>query len=275
MASPYTLQRMRPTPVVPGARVSLKGSDANPPSGLPADLAGATDALLSRLAHLQAAMYAEAKRALLVILQGRDASGKDATIKAVCGAFNPQGCDVTSFRAPSEDELAHDYLWRVHAEVPAVRMVGIFNRSHYEDVLVARVDHLVRRPVWQARYRQINEFERILTESGTEIVKICLHVSKREQRRRLAERLKDPEKNWKIAASDLDDRARWHDYTLAYRDMLAKCSTRSAPWYVVPADDRHARNYLAASIIAGALERIAPHYPRADRKLLARFKKLA
>jgi PPK2 family polyphosphate:nucleotide phosphotransferase len=174
-------------------------------------VSGATDALLGRLAHLQAAMYAEAKRALLIILQGRDAAGKDATIKAVCGAFNPQGCVVTSFRAPSDTELAHDYLWRVHAEVPPARMVGIFNRSHYEDVLVVRVNHLVRRPVWQARYRQINEFERMLTESGTEVVKICLHVSKKEQRRRLAERLKDPEKNWKIAASDLSDRARWHD----------------------------------------------------------------
>jgi PPK2 family polyphosphate:nucleotide phosphotransferase len=255
--------------------VSLKGSDAKAPSGLPADLATATGKLLQRIASLQAAMYAEATRSLLVILQGRDASGKDATIKAVCGAFNPQGCEVTSFRAPSETELAHDYLWRVHSAAPPRRMVGIFNRSHYEDVLVVRVDRLVRRSVWQARYRQINEFERMLAENGTDIVKICLHVSKREQRRRLAERMEDPEKNWKIAASDLNDRARWHDYTVAYRDMLSKCSTRWAPWYVVPADDRHARNYMVAAILATALERIAPRYPRADRKLLARFKKLA
>jgi len=266
---------MRPSPVAPGTRVSLKGSEAKAPSGLPSDLSVATDALLARIAGLQAAMYAEAKRALVIILQGRDASGKDATIKAVCGAFNPQGCEVTSFRAPSETELAHDYLWRVHTVMPPVRMVGIFNRSHYEDVLVVRVNRLVRRSVWQDRYRQINEFERTLTENGVTIVKICLHVSKREQRRRLAERLKDPEKNWKISASDLADRARWHDYTVAYRDMLAKCSTRWAPWYVVPADDRHARNYMVAAILAGALERIAPHYPRADRKLLARFQKLA
>jgi PPK2 family polyphosphate:nucleotide phosphotransferase len=266
---------MRPSPVVPGTRVSLKGGDAKPPSGLPSDLPAATDALLARIASLQAAMYAEAKRSLLVILQGRDASGKDATIKAVCGAFNPQGCEVTSFRQPSEIERAHDYLWRVHAAMPPARMVGIFNRSHYEDVLVVRVNRLVRRSVWQDRYRQINEFEHMLVGSGMEIVKICLHVSKREQRRRLAERMKDPEKNWKISASDLDDRARWHDYTVAYRDMLSKCSTRWAPWYVVPADDRHARNYMVAAILAAALERIAPHYPKADRTLLARFKKLA
>jgi PPK2 family polyphosphate:nucleotide phosphotransferase len=275
MASPYTLHRMRPSPVTPGARVSLKGSDASAPSGLPSDLSDATGVLLGRLAHLQAAMYAEGKRALLIILQGRDAAGKDATIKAVCGAFNPQGCEVTSFRAPSEAELAHDYLWRVHAAVPPLRMVGIFNRSHYEDVLVVRVNHLVRRHVWQRRYRQINEFERMLTDSGTEIVKIYLHVSKKEQGRRLAERLTDPEKNWKISASDLDDRARWHEYTLAYRDMLSKCSTRWAPWYVVPADDRHARNYMVAAVVVRALERIAPRYPRVDRKLLARLKKLA
>jgi PPK2 family polyphosphate:nucleotide phosphotransferase len=266
---------MRPTPVAPGTRVSLKASDAAPPSGLLSGLSAATDALLARITSLQAAMYAEAKRALLIILQGRDASGKDATIKAVCGAFNPQGCDVTSFRQPSETELAHDYLWRVHTVMPRVRMVGIFNRSHYEDVLVVRVNRLVRRSVWEARYRQINEFERMLTENGVSIVKICLHVSKREQRRRLAERMKDPEKNWKISASDLDDRARWHDYTVAYRDMLAKCSTRWAPWYLVPADDRHARNYLVAAILAGALERMAPRYPQADPKLLARVKKLA
>lgn len=266
---------MRPSPVVPGSRLSLNAREAGAPHGLPRDLAAATDRLLNRLAELQAAIYAEAKRALLVVIQGRDASGKDAAIKAVCGAFNPQGCDVQSFGVPTPTELAHDYLWRVHAAMPPARKIGIFNRSHYEDVLAVRVHRLVSRSVWKARYRQINEFERMLTESGTAIVKICLHVSKKEQRRRLVERLKDPHKNWKIAASDLDDRARWHDYTSAYREMLARCSTRWAPWYVVPADDRHARNYLVAGVLVAALERMAPRYPSVDRRLLARVKKLA
>lgn len=275
MAPPCTVLRMRPSPVVSGSRVSLQARDAGAPPGLPRDLAAATDPLLQRLGELQAAIYAEAKRALLVVIQGRDASGKDATIKAVCSAFNPQGCDVRSFGVPTPTELTHDYLWRVHAVTPPSRMIGIFNRAHYEDVLAARVHRLVPRSVWQARYRQINEFERTLTESGTAIVKICLHVSKKEQRRRLLERLKNPHKNWKVSDSDLDDRARWHDYTIAYRDMLSKCSTRWAPWHVVPADDRHARNYMVAGVLVAALERMAPRYPLADRTLLARVKKLA
>lgn len=265
---------MRPAPVTPGSRVSLRTRDAQPPPGLPRHLDGATRTLLDRLTQLQYALYAEATQGLLVVLQGRDASGKDATINAICGAFNQQGCVVTSFKSPSADELAHDYLWRVHRAMPARRIVGIFNRSHYEDVLAVRVRGLVPRTVWAKRYRQINEFERTLTECGTTIVKICLHVSKAEQRRRLLERLTNPRKNWKFAEEDLVDRARWDGYTQAYRDMLSRCSTRWAPWYVVPADDKHARNYLVASVLVAALERMAPRIPAGNPKLLARMKKI-
>jgi PPK2 family polyphosphate:nucleotide phosphotransferase len=234
----------------------------------------ATEALLHRLADLQGALYAEATRALLVVLQGRDAAGKDATVKAVCGALNPMGTAVTSFGVPTSIDLAHDYLWRIHRATPARRMVGVFNRSQYEDVLAVRVLHLVPRRVWVKRYRQINEFERMLTESGTTVVKIFLHVSKREQRRRLLARLTDPRKNWKFSKADLVSRSQWGDYTRAYRDMLSRCSTRWAPWYVIPADDRHARNYMVASVVVAALERMAPRMPAASPKILARFKAL-
>ena len=212
---------MRPAPVSPGHRVSLRGRDAAPPPGLPRDVRAATSALLARLTDLQNAFYADASKAMLIVVQGRDASGKDATIKAVCGAFNPQGCAVASFKVPSVTEAAHDYLWRVHRVAPAKRMIVVFNRSHYEDVLVARVRRLVPRAVWSKRYRQINEFERTLSECGTAIVKICLHVSKAEQRRRLLERLTDSKKSWKFAEDDILARTHWDEYTRAYRDMLS------------------------------------------------------
>jgi len=263
---------MRPAPVSPGHRVSLRKRDAAPPPGLPRDLHAATTALLARLSDLQSAFYTDGTRAMLVVIQGRDASGKDATIKAVCGAFNPQGCDVTSFKAPSTTELGHDYLWRAHRVMPARRMIAVFNRSHYEDVLVARVQRLVPRAVWSKRYRQINEFERMLSESGTTIVKICLHVSKAEQRRRLLERLTDAKKSWKFSEDDVVARAHWDEYTAAYRDMLSRCSTPWAPWYVIAADDKHARNYLIASILVAAFERLHPRYPTLSPKLVRQTK---
>jgi PPK2 family polyphosphate:nucleotide phosphotransferase len=265
---------MRPAPVPPGTRVSLRSRDAAPPPGLPSDLPRATEAVLERLGDLQAALYAEATRALLIVMQGRDASGKDATITAVCRGINPQGCRVTSFKAPTETELSHDFLWRVHREVPARRMVGVFNRSQYEDVVTVRVHRLVPRKVWAKRYRQINEFEHTLTESGTTIVKFCLHVSKAEQRRRLMSRLTDPKKNWKFSESDLADRALWDQFTTAYQDMLAKCSTPWAPWYVIPADDKDARNYLVARVVVTVLERMAPRFPRVKRALLRRAQRM-
>jgi PPK2 family polyphosphate:nucleotide phosphotransferase len=265
---------MRPAPISPGHRASLHKRDAAPPAGLPRDLHTATATLLARLTDLQAAFYAEATRSLLIIIQGRDASGKDATIKAVCGAFNPQGCDVRSFKAPTSTELAHDYLWRAHHVVPPRRMIGVFNRSHYEDVLIGRVEKLATRAVWSKRFQQINDFERMLTECGTTIVKVCLHVSKGEQKRRLLERLADPKKGWKFSEDDLRARARWDDYTAAYRDMLSRCSTSWAPWYVIPADDKHARNYLVASVLTATLERLHPRYPVLSHRIARRMKAL-
>jgi PPK2 family polyphosphate:nucleotide phosphotransferase len=263
---------MRPAPISPGRRVSLRRRDAAPPPGLPRDLHAATETLLTRLSDLQSAFYADGNRAMLVVIQGRDASGKDATIKAVCGAFNPQGCTVSSFKVPTATELAHDYLWRVHEVMPPRRMIAVFNRSHYEDVLVARVKRLVPFAVWSKRYHQINEFERMLTECGTSIVKICLHVSKAEQRRRLLERLTDSTKSWKFADEDLVARAHWDEYTAAYRAMLSRCSTPWAPWYVIPADDRHTRNYLVASVLVAALERMHPRYPTLNPRLVRQAK---
>lgn len=265
---------MRPVPVTPRSRAKLRDRDAAPPPGLPSHLKTATEKLLQRLNELQDALYAEANRSLLVVIQGRDAAGKDATIKAVCSAFNPQGCSVSAFKEPTITELAHDYLWRVHQVTPARRMIGVFNRSHYEDVLTARVHRLVPRSVWQQRYRQINDFERMLTENGTAIIKVMLHVSRKEQRKRLLARLTDAKKNWKFSESDVSERARWGEFTAAYRDAISRCSPPWAPWYVVPADDKHARNYLVAKILTTTLERLHPRYPTADRRLLRRLARL-
>jgi PPK2 family polyphosphate:nucleotide phosphotransferase len=242
-----------------------------PPPGTPSGraLASATEALLERMTELQGALLGEGRRALLVVLQARDAGGKDGTIRRVVGAFSPQGVRVTSFRAPVGEELARDFLWRVHREVPARGMVGVFNRSHYEDVLAARVRGLVEPSVWRARYAHIAAFERLLTDTGTAIVKIFLHVSRDEQARRLRARLEDPGKNWKFDPGDIDDRARWDDYSAAYDDAFRHCNAPGAPWYVVPADDKRARDYLVAGILRDALERMAPAYPPADPRLLA------
>jgi PPK2 family polyphosphate:nucleotide phosphotransferase len=240
---------------------------------MPADVKKATDDMLDRLGRLQAALYAESKRALLIVLQGRDASGKDGTVGHVCSTFNPEGCEVTSFKQPSAHELAHDYLWRVHARTPARGMVGVFNRSHYEDVLAVRVHRLKPRSVWIKRFAEINAFEQMLTANGTVIVKLFLHVSKAEQRRRLLARVNDPHKNWKVSESDLADRALWSDYTAAYQDVLSRCSTPWAPWYVVPADDKAARNYLVSGVILAVLGRMAPAFPRANPRLLGRYRR--
>ena len=199
-------------------------------------------------------LAASGKQALLVVLQGRDTAGKDGTIRNVFSACNPQGCRVTAFAAPSPLELSHDYLWRVHAAVPPRGYIGIFNRSHYEDVLAARVRGLVPESVWSHRYRHIAEFERMLVDEGTVVLKFFLHVSRGEQARRLRKRLEKPEKNWKFDAKDLEDRLRWNAYTLAYRDAFRATSTAWAPWYVVPADDKKVRNYCVGGTIVRALE---------------------
>ncbi|MGQ0650002.1 MAG: polyphosphate kinase 2 family protein [Gemmatimonadaceae bacterium] len=258
-------------PVSARASLRLSDRDAKPDPGV---LRGETlkaelERELKKLTELQNVFYADARYALLVVLQGRDASGKDGTIRSVFGACNPQGCQVTSFKAPTAQELAHDYLWRVHNAIPPKSIIGIFNRSHYEDVLVVRVKGLVPRSVWKTRYEQINAFERHLFANGVVILKFFLHISKAEQQEQFLERLTDPKKNWKFRAADLDDRALWGHYTRAYRDALRRCSTPWAPWYVVPSDSKTMRNYLVTRVINEALEKMDLRYPRAAKEVLA------
>ena len=223
-----------------------------------------TQELVDRIAKLQRVFYADARYALLIVLQGRDASGKDGTIRKVFTAVNPQGCSVTSFKVPTELEQRHDFLWRVHQQVPPRGMIGIFNRSHYEDILVPRVQDLVPKHVWTARYDQINDFEHMLTANGVVILKFMLHISRDEQKKRLLDRLADPTKNWKFRAEDLEARARWDDYTKAYRGVLSRTSTDWAPWYIVPADDKDVRDWLVARTIADRLKTLRLRYPPAD-----------
>jgi PPK2 family polyphosphate:nucleotide phosphotransferase len=219
---------------------------------------------MARIGELERVLYADGRFALLIVLQGRDASGKDGTIRKVFSAVNPQGCFVSSFKQPTEVERSHDFLWRVHQQVPARGMIGIFNRSHYEDILVPRVHGLVPKKVWSARYEQINDFERMLVANDVVILKFMLHISRDEQRKRLTERLTDETKNWKFRAGDLDDRKLWDDFTKAYRGILANTSTEWAPWYVVPADDKDVRDLLIARTIADALDSLGLRYPKAD-----------
>jgi PPK2 family polyphosphate:nucleotide phosphotransferase len=229
---------------------------------------------MHHLKKLQEALYAENKRALLIVLQGRDTAGKDGTVKHIASAFNPQGTTITSFKVPVGEEAKHDYLWRIHRAVPPRGIIGVFNRSQYEDVLVARVHNLVPRAVWSKRYAQINEFERMLTENGVTIVKFFLHIARAEQGRRLRARANDPDKQWKLSESDIRERGYWQDYTLAYQDVLSRCSTPWAPWYIVPADDKPARDYLVAGVLLAVLQRMKPVYPPADPKLVSRVKRL-
>jgi PPK2 family polyphosphate:nucleotide phosphotransferase len=268
---------MKLSPLDPHEKILLGDRAALPPRSLDADdeaLDRKMEKLHIRLGELQNALYAESKRSLLVVLQARDAGGKDGTIRRVFSSVNPQGCTVTAFKAPTGVELAHDFLWRVHAAVPAHGLIGIFNRSHYEDVLAARVHKLVPAKVWKQRYDQINDFERMLTENGVTIVKFFLHISKEEQRVRLCERLLDPAKNWKFQPDDLEERELWDEYTRAYIDVFRKCSTKYAPWFLVPADRKHARDYLVLEKIVSTLEEMDPKYPKADPKTLKLLLKL-
>jgi PPK2 family polyphosphate:nucleotide phosphotransferase len=226
-----------------------------------------TDKEVERISELQRVFYADGRYALLIVLQGRDASGKDGTIRKVFSAVNPQGCIVSSFKAPTEDERAHDFLWRIHARIPARGMIGIFNRSHYEDIVVPRVNKLVPKKVWSSRYDQINDFESMLTENDVVILKFLLHISRDEQRKRLQERIDDTTKNWKFREGDLDDRKRWDEFTKAYRGVLNNTSTKAAPWYVVPADDKPVRNWLIAKRIADTLDDLKLRYPPPDKAI--------
>ncbi|MDQ2767412.1 MAG: polyphosphate kinase 2 family protein [Gemmatimonadota bacterium] len=268
---------MKLTPLAPRDKISLGDRAAAPPRSLDADddtLDKKMEKLRMRLDELQNALYAESKQSLLVVLQARDAGGKDGTIRRVFSSVNPQGCNVTAFKVPTPVERAHDYLWRVHAAVPPKGMIGIFNRSHYEDILAVRVHKLAPKKIWKERYEQINEFERLLTANGVTILKFFLHISKEEQRVRLCERLTDETKNWKFQAGDLDERALWEDYTAAYLDVFRKCSTKFAPWYLVPGDRKHARDFLVLEKIVSTLEHMNPKYPEADPASLKLLEKL-
>jgi PPK2 family polyphosphate:nucleotide phosphotransferase len=246
----------------PGRRIRLRDLDTSNAHGWTKEAAGpALDEQLERLTDLQDRLWAEGKRAVLVVLQGIDAAGKDGTIKKVMTAFNPQGCPVTSFKVPSSEELAHDYLWRVHKAVPRRGEIGIFNRSHYEEVLIVRVHGLVPRSVWRSRYDEINAFEAHLAANGTTIVKFFLSISKDEQRERFQARYDDPTKRWKFSMGDLDERERWDDYQAAFDDALSKTSTDVAPWYVIPADRKWFRNLAVATILADTMAGLEPRYP--------------
>jgi PPK2 family polyphosphate:nucleotide phosphotransferase len=215
-----------------------------------------------KLSDLHDLLYAEQKHALLIVLQGMDAAGKDGTIKHVMSGVNPAGCAVTSFKVPTAEEAAHDFLWRIHKAVPQKGYIGIFNRSQYEDVLVTRVHKMITRDVWESRYDRINEFEKLQTENGVVLLKLFLHISKDEQKRRFEERQKDPNKNWKISDADTRERAFWDDYQNAYEDAIANCSTRYAPWYVIPANKKWFRNLAVSQIIVDALEELKMSYPK-------------
>ena len=225
--------------------------------GAPAKVA----ADVGRLAELQERLWAEGRRRVLIVLQGMDASGKDGTIKHVMTGLHPLGVRVVGFGVPSSVELAHDYLWRIHDAVPGNGEIVIFNRSHYEDVLVVRVRELVPKARWSRRYDQINDFEATLAAEGTTILKFFLHISLEEQLERFRERYEDPTKRWKFKLGDLEERKRWDDYMRAYGDVLSRCSTDVAPWYVIPADRKWFRNLAIADIVADTLDDLKPAYP--------------
>ena len=255
--------------VEPGSAIALKDFDPNDTGRYQAkqEVKEELERQRERIRELQERLYAENRQSLLIVLQAMDTGGKDGTIEHVFEDVNPQGCRVESFKAPTEEELAHDFLWRVHRVVPRKRMIGIFNRSHYEDVLVVRVKSLVPSEVWQERYSRINEFERTLAASGTTIVKFFLHISKDEQKRRLQSRLDDPTKRWKFLSNDIKERARWDDYMQAYEDAINRCSTAYAPWYVVPANKKWYRNLVVARAIADTLDAMNPQYPEPEEDI--------
>jgi PPK2 family polyphosphate:nucleotide phosphotransferase len=251
--------------VEPGTRFKLSKFAPDDTYGVSkSEAANAHSTHVEKLAALHDVLYAEHKRAILIVLQGMDAAGKDGTIKHVMSGVNPQGCSVTSFKQPSPVELDHDFLWRIHWAVPPKGGIGIFNRSHYEDVLVARVHGLVPSAVWKKRYSQINDFEKILTENNVCILKFFLHMSGKEQRKRFDERLADPRKNWKASAADFKEREYWDEYQEAYEDAVGKCGTKNAPWYVIPSDHKWFRNFAVADVIVRTLESFKMQYPKAQ-----------
>jgi PPK2 family polyphosphate:nucleotide phosphotransferase len=250
--------------VVAGSKVRLKRLDPGFKDGH-ASHDDATEEIAQdreKLRGLQELLYADGRCSLLICLQGMDTGGKDGTINHILGAMNPQGCRVVGFKQPSVEEGAHDFLWRIHQVTPARGKVTIFNRSHYEDVLVVRVHDLVPEAVWSRRYEEINAFEKELADAGTHILKFYLHISKEEQLRRFKERLDDPAKQWKISESDYKEREFWDDYMKAYEDALSRCSTRHAPWFVIPSDHKWFRDLAIARIVVETMERLNLEFPR-------------
>lgn len=256
--------------IKPGKPVRLAKLDPGDTSQFKGDKAAAkkaVDKLTNELEELQELMYAEHKHKLLIILQATDTGGKDGTIRHVFEGVNPQGVDVASFKAPTPIELDHDYLWRIHPRAPGRGQITIFNRSHYEDVLVVRVHKLVPEAVWSRRYQQICDFERMLADEGTTILKFYLHISKDEQKERLQARLDDPTKHWKFNVGDLKEREKWDDYVQAYQDAINKTSTAWAPWYVVPSNKKWYRDWVIGSVIVNALKGLKMSYPEQTEDL--------
>jgi PPK2 family polyphosphate:nucleotide phosphotransferase len=261
MAYPHQLQPGQPIQL---ADMTTKGKSFAP------DRQAAEEtfrALRDELIEWQRRLYAEDKHKLLVLLQANDAGGKDGTIRNVFRGVNPQGVKVTSFKVPSAEELAHDYLWRIHKAVPARGDIGVFNRSHYEDVLVVRVHNLVPESVWRPRYEQINQFEKLLHDTGTTILKFYLHISREEQAERFQARVDEPDKHWKFSFEDLEKRKQWDDYMVAFEEMLNQTTTSWAPWHVIPADQKWYRNLAVTQTIVEALRELNPQYPPPEQDL--------
>jgi PPK2 family polyphosphate:nucleotide phosphotransferase len=246
----------------PGKKIRLSKIDPGETCGVAReDAVARIDKLREKLVRWQEVFYAEHRRSLLIIFQAMDTGGKDGSVRHLCAGLDPAGLQITSFKAPTAEELDHDFLWRIHRAAPSKGMIGIWNRSHYEDVLVSRVHKTVAKKVWQARYDEINRFEKNLHKNGTTILKFMLHISKKEQSQRLQARLDDPEKRWKFNPADLKDRALWDDYQDAYEDAINCCTSDYAPWHIVPADHKWSRNLAIIETVVRALKKMKPHFP--------------
>jgi len=258
-----------PFRVNPGTRVHLNELDPDDTGDVDGKKAAKKELkkLTQRIIGLQERLYAEDKQSLLVVLQATDTGGKDGAIRGVFSGVNPQGCRAWSFKAPSDEELSHDFLWRIHRRTPARGMISIFNRSQYEDVLIVRVKNLVPEQVWQKRFEQINEFEQMLTANRTTVLKFFLHISKDEQKERLQARLDDPDKHWKFSVGDLKERDLWNEYQVAFEDALSRCSTDYAPWFVIPANHKWFRNVAIARTVVKTLEAMNPQFPEVTEDL--------
>jgi len=257
------LKEIRELLIRPSSALNLSSFDPGNTFGRSRkDLDSELPKLKTIMSELQYKLYIENEKSLLVVLQGMDTSGKDGTIRHVISAFNPVSCSVESFKIPTTEELAHDFLWRIHKAVPRRGFVGVFNRSHYEDVVEARVQKPVPKIVWFQRYDQINQFEIMLAKNKVKILKFFLHISKQEQKKRLLERLSDPEKRWKVNKEDYEKRKKWEKYMTAYTDAIFHCSVREAPWYVIPANNKWFRNWVISKIIVNALIEMKIKYPK-------------